>query len=147
MPTRILDKEKVNLDSLYDIFARAYGVDLHMNSVLVYHGKTLTRVANEAHHKLIRFRQTLEVQKGVSDTDCICFANHWNANKALARISFSPKKEDDECKDCIGTIQVEYDIAYDNGVIPFNLLISLRWLHQITEEMVDEARNKSIIIR
>lgn len=144
MTTKVIEREDVNLSALHDIFNIAFDccIDEERELIGIYDMESWSGCRIDDNRSLIHFFMFHKIENDVQPHQCIAFANQCNLNRILVKTIYKEEQDDDT-----RFIAIEYDMLFDRGVIPYNLLKTVKWLHDIDRSLVADGLSAGIKLK
>lgn len=136
MATKVIEREDVNLPELNDIFNTVFTsiINEERRLIVICEQGILIGCSIDDERSLIRLFQSHKIQNDAPPHKCVAFVNRWNNDKILAKTMYRENQEDND-----RFIAIEYDMSFDRGIIPYNLIRTIKWLLGIGSCMIDES--------
>ena len=144
MVTKVIEREDVNLSELHDIFNTVFTshIDEERDLIGIYDKESWLGCTIDETRSLIQFFMFHKIKNDVSPHQCIAFANQWNLDRILVKTIYKEEQEDDT-----KFIVIEYDILFDRGIIPYNLIKTVKWLQEMDRCLVAESLKAGINLK
>ncbi|MGF0037743.1 hypothetical protein [Victivallis vadensis] len=136
MAIKVIERENVNLLELNDIFNTVFTsiINEERQFIVICEKGILMGCSIDDERSLIRLYQSHKIENDAPPHKCIAFVNRWNNEKIVAKTMYKENQEDND-----RFIAIEYDMSFDRGVIPYNLIKTIKWLLGIGSCMIDES--------
>lgn len=144
MATKVIEREDVNLSELHDIFNTVFTsyIDEERDLIGINDKESWIGCMIDETRSLIQFFMFHRIKNDVPPYQCIAFVNQWNLDKIFVKTIYKEEQDNDA-----RFIAVEYDILFDRGIIPYNLIKTVKWLQEMDRCLVDESLKAGINLK
>lgn len=144
MAGKILEKEDVTLAELNDLFNTVFTFsELREDDefIVIFEKGILMACEFDKERSLIIFKQSYDITNDVAEDKCLAWVNQRNISRILAKTMYQSRDDGSRF------IKMEYDMSFERGVIPYNVIRTVKFLIGIGNNMLEESLNSGIELK